>query len=252
MMNYVLSDYKRVITRIPRIIFLLIYEVIFVIFVLTKWRKTAGTYTSVALLNHSSTFFAVWFTYVVCLVDFIHSFSYDFTAKTIQVALGIGITRLQVIISKLIQSALVMFTDFLVTFGVFVILSAITGTPMAGHQLKFVIYNGMGSIFLVIVSVSLLLPLVFRTQNMVMSMVGYFIIVLGLLTSLLRWFSRLGPVFLARLQLDQFTHDSCANTVLTNALAGNFQLMPWIGVVIWFALGVYLTWLFFRKMELDF
>jgi hypothetical protein len=87
---------------------------------------------------------------------------------------------------------------------------------------------------------------------MVVSMVGYFVIVPGLLTSLLRWVSRLGPVFLARLQLDQFTHDSCANSVLTNALAGNFRLMPWIGVIIWFVLGVYLTWLAFRKMELDF
>ena len=252
MMNYILADYKRVITRIPRIVLLFIYEAVFVTFVLIRWSKTAGTYTSVTLLDHSSTFLAFWFTYVLCLVDFIHSFSFDFSAKTIQVALGIGITRLQVILSKLIQSALVMFTDFLVTFGVFGILCAITRTSMAAHQLTFLIYNGLGSILLVIVSVSLLLPLVFRTQNMVVSMVGYFVIVPGLLTSLLRWVSRLGPVFLARLQLDQFTHDSCANSVLTNALAGNFRLMPWIGVIIWFGLGVYLTWLAFRKMELDF
>ena len=252
MMNYVLADYKRVITRIPRIIFLFIYEAIFMIFVLNKWSKAAGNYNSIALLDNSSTFFAFWFTYVVCMADFIQSFSFDFSAKTIQVALGIGITRLQVILCKLIQCALVMLTDFLITFGVFSILCAITGTSMAAHQLTFIIYNGLGSILLVIVSVSLLLPLVFRTQNMVMSMVSYIVLAVGLFSSALRWISRLGPAFLARLQLDQLTHDSCANTVLTNALTGNFQLMPWIGVIVWFVLGVYLTWLAFRKMELDF
>lgn len=252
MVNYILADYKRVVSRIPRLVFLVIYQAIFVGYVLFKWSKAAGNYNSVALLDHCSFFFAFGFSNILCLVDFIQSFSFDFSAKTIQVALGIGITRLQVILSKVIQTVLVMFTDFLITFGVFGILCAVTGTSMAGHQIMHVIYNGMGSILLAILSATLVLPLVFRTHNMVMTMVGYYALILGTITSLLRWISRLGPVFLARLQLDQFSHDSCADTVLTNALTGNFQLMPWIGVIVWFAIGIYLTWLLFRKMELDF
>lgn len=252
MANYILADYKRIVSRIPRLVFLVIYEAVFVIFVLIKWSNASGNYNSVALLEHTYYFFTTWFSHVLCLVDIIHSFSYDFSAKTIQVALGIGVSRLQVILSKLIQAALVMLTDFLVTFGVFGILCAVTGTPMAGHQIMTIIHYGMGSILLAVLSICLLLPLVFRTQNMVMTMIGYYVLTLGAITSLLRWISRLGPVFLARLQLERLTHDSCVEQVLTNALTGNFQLMPWIGVVIWFAIGIYTTWLCFRKMELDF
>lgn len=252
MVNYILADYKRVVSRIPRLIFLVIYEVVFVCFVLSKWSKATGNYNSVALLEHSSYFFTTWMFYLLFVVDFIQSFSYDFSAKTIQVALGIGVTRLQVILSKLIQATLVMFTDFLVTFGVFGILCVVTGTPMAGHQIMSLVHYGMGSILLAILTGTLILPLVFRTQNMVITLVAFFILAMKVFTHLLRFLTRLGPVFLARLQLDRFTHDSCVEQVLANALTGNFQLIPWIGVILWFAIGIYLTWLFFRKMELDF
>ena len=47
------------------------------------------------------------------------------------------------ILSKLIQTALVFFTDLLVTYGVFGILCAITGTTLAGHQTLYLIFNGL-------------------------------------------------------------------------------------------------------------
>ena len=252
MVNYILADYKRVLSRIPRIVFLVIYEAIFAFFVLNQWSKAAGNYNSVALLNNSDLFFSLWFTHILCLVDFVHSFSYDFSAKTIQVAVGIGITRLQVILSKLIQAALVMFTDLLITFGVFGVLCVITGTPIAGHQIMYLIYNGIGSILLPILSICLILPLVFRTQNMPVSMIGCFVLIIGVPAMLLRWITRIGPAFLARLEMDKFAHDSCVNTAVTNAITGNFQLWPWIGIIVWFVIGIYLTWLSFRKMEMDF
>ena len=252
MANYILADYKRVISRIPRIVFLVIYEAVFAFIVLSKWSKAAGNYNSVALLGDSDLFFSLWFTLIVCLVDFVHSFSYDFSAKTIQVALGIGISRPQMILSKLIQTTLVILTDMLVTFGVFGILCAVTGCSLAGHQILYVLYNGLGAVVLGSLSVCLVMPLVFRTQNMVMSMVGCFTLLVDIPNMILRWATRLGPVFLARLEMDRYTHGNCVSVIVTNATTGNFQLWPYIGVIAWYAIGIYLTWLFFRKMELDF
>ena len=252
MVNYILADYKRVISRIPRILFLVIYEVIFASVVLGKWSKAAGNYNSVALLADSDLFISIWFSITVCLVDFVHSFSYDFSAKTIQVALGIGITRLQVILSKLIQTTLVILTDLLVTFGVFGILCSITGCSLAGHQILYVLYNGLGNVLLGGLSVCLVMPLVFRTQNMVMSMIGCFALLVDIPHMILRWASRLGPVFLTRLELERYTHGNCSSVIVTNATTGNFQLWPYIAAIAWFAIGIYLTWILFRKMELDF
>ena len=252
MFNYILADYKRVISRIPRIVALVIFEAIFAYVVLNKWHKATGNFTSVALVENSDFVFSFLFAYFMSLVDFVHSFSYDFNAKTVQVALGIGISRLQVILAKLIQTTLVIFTDLLVTYGVFGILCAITGTTLAGHQTLYLIFNGLGCVLLPSLSVCLVMPLVFRVQNMPMSMIAYFAMVIGIPSIILRWITRLGPAFLVRLELDRLAHDSCVGIVVNNVITGNFQLMPLIGVIAWYAIGIYMTWLFFRKMELDF
>ena len=252
MINYILADYKRVVSRIARILLLVIYQVVFVLFILNKFNKAAGNYTSVTLIDNADTFFGTWFFLILCLSAFIQSFSFDFRAKTIQVALGMGISRLQVIIAKLIQTTLVMLTDFIVTLITFFVLAVIVGTPLASHQIGFIIYDGLGSILLVTCSISLLLPLVFRTQNIVMSMVGYFIMVPGVITGGVRFLLRMAPEFLARMELDRFCHDNCCKLVQANAIQGTFQLWPVIGTIAWFAIGIYLTWLVFRKMELDF
>ena len=252
MLNYILADYKRVISRIPRIVFVLLYQAAFVIFVLIKHNRAAGNYTSVTLIDNASTLFGTWFIIVVCLIDFIQSFSFDFRAKTIQVALGIGISRLNVILAKLAQTAMVMLTDLVVTFTTFGILAAVFGTPLAGHQLNYIICHGLCSVALSVCTVALLLPLVFRTQNMVMSMVGYFLLASSMLTGLVRELSRLGPEFIARLELEKFCYDSSIQLVQTNAIQHTFQLWPVIVSIAWFALGIYLSWLSFRKMELDF
>ena len=123
MVNYILADYKRVLGRIPRIVVLAVFELVFIFSVMSSWKNAAGTYTSVKLLESTSTFLGTSFMLFIGTMDFIQSFNYDFSAKTIQVAIGIGISRLQIIISKLIQSTLVILTDALVTIGIFFVLS---------------------------------------------------------------------------------------------------------------------------------
>ena len=252
MINYILADYKRILTRVPRIIFLVLFEAAFVGVVLHTWKRYAGNYTSVSLMDSSFSFFGLMFTYIMCLVDFIQGFSFDFRAKTIQVALGIGVSRMKVIIAKLIQITLVMLTDLMVTLGVLGVLSAIVGVTLVGHQISYLLLTGLGAILLVACSVSLLLPLVFRTQSMLLAMIGFVILVPGFPSSLIRMASSVAPLFIQRLQLDQYAHDNCVNMFTSNLIQGSFQLWPFIGVIAWFALGIYLTWLAFRKMELDF
>ena len=252
MVNYILADYKRVISRIPRIAVLIIFQIICVFSVMRKFSSAAGNFNSVNLIDTLSPFYGNLFLVTVCIVDFIQSFSYDFSAKTIQVAIGLGISRLKVIIAKLVQVTLVILTDMLVTLAVFGVLSAALGIPLALHQIGDVFIKFICTVLLASCSICLVLPLVFRTQSMITSLIAYIVIFLGTITQLLRWASRSGPVILARLQLDRFTHDSCIGSILGNALMGDFKLLPYLGVIFYFALGIWLTWLCFRKMELDF
>ena len=252
MLNYIRADYKRILTRVPRVIFLILFEIVFAGYVLNSWSKAAGNFTSVSLTNSASTFFAMWFNMTICLVDFVQGFNYDFRAKTIQAALGLGVSRLKVIMAKLIQISLVMLTDLAVTFVVLGGLSVFTGIYLNPQQLGYLLLNGLNGVVLVACSAGLLMPLIFRTQSMVLAVFGFFILVPGFHTSAVRLAVRLGPEFLQRMQLDQFFHDNCINLTFTNAIQGAFQLWPIIGTIAWFAIGVYLTWLIFHKMELDF
>lgn len=252
MKNYILADYKRIITRIPRLVILVLFQVVFFVFALHKYNSAAGTYTSVSLLETSTYFLSFWFIYILCLMDYIQTFSFDFRAKTIQVALGIGISRMKVIQSKLIQLTLVMLTDLAITLANFFLLTAIMGFSLAGHQLAYIFFSGLGSVLLVSCSTALLLPLIFRVPNMVLAMVGFFVMVTGLPGVFVRFVTRLGPAFLARMQLDQYTHESCVKLLETNAIQNMFQLWPLIGVILWYVIGIYVAWLVFRKMELDF
>ena len=252
MLNYIHADYKRILTRRPHIVLMILFEAIFVGYILHAWSKAAGNFTSVSFLSSANTFFGFWFQFVVCLVVFIQTFNFDFRAKTIQVALGIGVSRLKVILSKLIQVVLVMLTDFIVTLVVLYILSFVMGIYLNFQQVSYLFLTGMGVITLVSCSIALLMPLIFRTQNMVLALIGYFILVPGFHSSLVRMLTYLSPDSLKNLQLDRYFHDSCINLLSTNAIQGAFQLWPLIGTIAWFALGIYLTWLAFRKMELDF
>lgn len=252
MLNYIHADYKRILTRRPHIVLMILFETIFVGYILYTWNKAAGNFTSVSFLTSANTFFGFWFQFVVCLVVFIQTFNFDFRAKTIQVALGLGISRLKVILSKLIQVILVMLTDFIVTLVVLYILSFAMGIYLNFQQIGYLFLTGMGVISLVSCSIALLMPLIFRTQNMVLALIGYFILVPGFISSLVRILTYLGPDFLQNLQLERFFHDSVINLATTNAIQGAFQLWPILFAIGWFALGIYLTWLAFRKMELDF
>ena len=252
MLNYIRADYKRILTRTPRVVFLILFEIVFAGYVIHTWNKAAGNFTSVSLMNSASTFFAMWFNMTICLVDFVQTFNYDFRAKTIQVALGLGVSRLKVIIAKLIQLSLVMLTDLAVTFVMLGGVSVYMGIFVNPQQFGYLLLNGLNCIVLVACSAGLLMPLIFRTQSMVLALIGFFILVPGFHTSAVRLAVRFAPEFVQRLQPDKYFHDNCVNLVFTNAIQSAFQLWPILFTIAWFAIGVYLTWLSFRKMELDF
>lgn len=252
MVNYILADYKRIWFRRPRLIAMAIFELCFVLTIILKWQNTFGAYNSVSLLSNSNTFYGTIFIMTMAVVDFVHSFSFDFRAKTIQVALGIGISRLKLLICKLIQTTLIFLTDILVSYVLLGILCIIVGTPLAGNQIVQVLAQGMATLLLASCSTALVMPLVFRTQNMIMSMIAFLALELGIFTNIIHFVSRSAPEFITRLQLERYTYDSLIGLMQINLSMGRVQIFPLLGTVIYFALGIYLSWLAFRKLELDF
>lgn len=252
MVNYILADYKRILSRIPRIVFVVGYSLVFFFMVMNDWNKAVGAYNSVQLMNRSSIFFYSLGAITIGLVDVITSFSNDFKAKTMQVAIGRGVSRLQVLICKLIQIALVVLTDMLLLCAVLGVLCIITGNPLAPSQLFMVFMNVVNVLLNTACTTSLLLFLIYRLQNMLITMIAYLFVSMGSISGILRWITRVGPEFLLRLQLENYTFEKCLEGFRTHALMGAFHFGNFVGIWIFLALGVLLGWLAFRKMELDF
>lgn len=251
MKNYILADYKRIVSHIPRILLIAVYELIFFAVVIVKWSKAGDSYNSVSLMGHASTFIYSLAAITIGLVDFLSSFAYDFQSRTIQVAIGVGISRLKVIISKLIQIALLVLTDLLLTCSVLTLLCIITGIQLAPQQILLVFVNCANALLTTCCSASLVFFLVFRLQSLLLPMVAYFLVALGSIAGLLRWLSRNGPAILARLHLENYTFENCLEQLRTHILMGSFDLVSFCGIFAIMALGVYICWLFFRKLELQ-
>lgn len=252
MRNYILADYKRVVTRIPRIFLIFVYNLAFLINVIVKCNKAAGSFTSVALLGVADNYYYTFGAMVIGMVAFISSFSFDFKSKTMQVAIGLGVSRLKVLIAKLIQVILVVITDLIFSSLFIAIACLVTGMPLAPHQV-FTVFMNMVTILIYTCCVSSLsLFVVYRTQNMLVSMVTFIVLTFGAIRGLIRWLTQLAPDFVARMQLDRFTFETCTEVLRTNALMGRLDILCLLGILVVAALGVALGWVVFRKMELDF
>ena len=69
------------------------------------------------------------------LFDILAVFSEDFKAKTMQVAIGRGVSRTQVVLTKLLDVAMVLLTDLVLFFVLTVGLSWGLGAPLTGSRL---------------------------------------------------------------------------------------------------------------------
>lgn len=252
MLNYIIADYKRIAGRIPRIFLVFAYLVTYFLIVLINFNKAKGGYSSINLMEHTTSIIFSFGPAVIGLIAFITAFSYDFKAKTMQVAIGLGISRLKVIVAKLIQIALVAITD-MILFGIgLAVLCFITGIPLAPHQIRTVLIDMLSLVLYTCCASSIVMFIVFKLQNMLVPMVAYILVVLGGIRALIRTLARFLPSFIADMHLENYTFEYFLETFRTNLMMGRFEVVHLFGCFVIMALGLFICWLVFRKMELDF
>ena len=112
MLDYIIADYLRIIKRIPRIIGIALFYIALIIYMLVKSSSKTATWNSVSFVSAITTFTAL-FSLFLGVFEFLAIFSDDFKAKTMQVAIGLGIHRSKIIASKMIEVAILLLTDIL-------------------------------------------------------------------------------------------------------------------------------------------
>lgn len=251
MKHYFLADYRRALTcrlHVVQIVLLALAVVLAAV-----WGKftVTGNWNAVSYLSAISlpmSFLAMF----LGLFDILAVFSEDFKAKTMQVAIGRGVSRTQVVLTKLLDVAAVVITDLVLFFALTVGLSLLLGAPLTGsylieHMIDFLIQwlDCMGY-------TAVVLPLLFHLQSMLVPILLYLILSSRAVYTLLRAFTFWGPEWLQKLHLDTYTLDAFLDTLRTHLVLGRLNPGALVGVAVYLVLGTVAAVLVFRKQELEF
>lgn len=251
MKNYILADCRRVLTSRAHIIEIAAFGVCMIVLAVWKSMTSTGNWNSLAYLDAISFPLSMMAMFLGMFV-LIGVFSEDFKAKTMQVAIGRGISREQVVAVKLIDVTLVMLIDLVMFFVLTLALSLVTGAPLAGTQLVGHLIDFLVQWLECAGYTALVLTLLFHLQNMLVPILIYILFSSHAVYSILRTLTFWGPEWAQKLHLEDYTLDSFLDTLRTHLVLGRLNPGALVGIGVYFVLGYLAAAQVFRREELEF
>lgn len=247
MMRYMAADFLRIIKRIPRIIALvLVFGITGYIFYFFNKDGKTSVYELVDILVKIVPYISAVFG----LAELISVYSDDFKAKTMQVAIGSGIGRPQVILAKWLETGILCLCDYLFFIVLIFVLSSIQGISFSGGPAVDVILLFVFGWVKAFVCIGMTQILLFGT----LSFSGGVLLYLGLcsgiaggLVSLL-----LDAEIISSLRLSSYLFTNLLEVAQSRAIIGTISLPQLLGILLYAAVSFVLSCLLFRKREMEF
>lgn len=249
MRNYILADLNRIFRSIPRHIILAVFYVLTIGIIFNT--AIQDEYNSLDLTSSTALPFTL-IGFIIGMIEFLTIFAADFKAKTMQIAIGIGVSRPKVVLAKLIEyTVLALYNSIL--FALLIIIGGICcGIPLLGDQLFMLIVSAVGCAIGMVIPASLTMIPVFYTQSTGLAAILYLIIAIDPVAQLLKYAFGSNELVL-NLHLQERTFSYVSTTLTSQISLGlGFPVSLAFGVVFYIALGYALTVLFFNKRELEF
>ena len=245
MKRYMNADLHRIFTRVPRFIVLaVLYAAIFFIITQAADGKTVYEFIS-GFLSYVNFFFGV-----IGLAELIFVYADDLKAKTMQVAIGTGISRNRVILAKWAEIAVLMLIDTLVMALLIIAAAATNGVgftaDVAGQFLILLLFG----VIKVVGSVGFTMIFIFWTRSTVIGILVYLVTVSEIVSHLFGAVLEAG--FLSNLHISGYTFSGLMQLSRARMMAGSFSFWYNFGMILYLAVFFLLTCLVFRKRELEF
>ena len=251
MKNYILADCRRVLTSRAHIIEIAVFGVWTTVLAFWKAMSATGNWNCLAYQSAISLPMSMMAMFLGMFV-LIGVFSEDFKAKTMQVAIGRGISRAQVVAVKLIDVTLVMLIDLVMFIVLTLALSFVTGAPLAGTQLVGHLIDFLVQWLECAGYTALVLTLLFHLQNMLVPILIYILFSSRAVYCILRMLTFWGPEWVQKLQLESYTLDACLDTLRTHLVLGQLNPGALVGTGVYLGLGYLIAVDVFRRKELEF
>lgn len=248
MLNYIFADLRRIVRRIPRAIAVTVIIAILAA-VLVIYKSTSDQFTSVAFVLGVKQYLG-FLPVLIGLVEMMSVFTEDFRAKTMQVAIGIGIPRYQIVLSKIIEAMALVLCDLLVIAALTLIMAPVLSVSLNASQMLELSGSLLGIWLGVTAYISLTGILIFFTQGTGIATILYIALASGVINMIF------GLIFsieaIAGLQLQRITLTTMIKQFDANAALGIFNFSTFFGILIYILAGVGITVAVFQKRELEF
>lgn len=245
MIHYLIADFYRIFKRIPRyIVLLILFAGSVAIMMATADGRTP--YQIVDLLTK--------YAFVICavfaIVEYIYVYNDDFKAKSMQIAIGRGISRSGVILTKWLEVTILCVIDYLILVAIIIVCSKIKGASFSGEPASDVIIVMLTALMKVITAVGFTMIFTFFSQNSTLGMLLFILSITGIGEMIISALISVG--FLDSLHLSSYLPNALIDTFKTRAIIGTFSIPFFLGVIAYNVAFFFAAKLIFKKRELDF
>ena len=250
MLNYIRADVKRIL-RSSSHLFLMI--LVFAVYFSVLYFPNRNMQVTPVSLVVSACGVLEWVMLFIGLFEMIAIFSEDFKVKTMQIAIGLGVTRTQVVLCKLFEVLALLVLDCLMVIAITMLSGAALGFTIPLKVLmdvvRVLLVHGLLGCA---VFTSLTMIVLFVTHSMILSIFTYCFVgidIVGILLSLLPMF---GFEWIENLNLNRLTLSYLAGIVNTRLALGTVDIGGLVGLLIYMGIGLFATCKLFQKRELEF
>lgn len=249
MLNYIHADLHRIARRVPRIVLLLLIIVISAFVMING--AVGDNLNSIGFMANMAGLFTV--TGVLFgLVEIMSVFSDDFRAKTMQVAIGLGISRPQVVLAKSIEYAVLNLVDELIVAVLVIAGSFSIGIGLNGDDIYQIIIRVIFAVLNALIPALFTMIPIFYLQGTGLTAILFLILYVDPLSAIIS-FGFSTNEWVIRLHLNELPFSNMLGAVTTAmTLHTNVPFAQFLGLAIYTVAGFVLTVLVFRKCELEF
>lgn len=247
MIKYIRADLYRLWRRIPRLVMLAL--VLLAVGDIYKPGDNAGStiLDLIDMFESTLKYVPVYFG----VIELMYIFGDDFAGKTAQIAIGTGVTRREVVISKWLEVIINTAIDASVMTVMVLIECLIKTHTMPISLVGAVLVHLLVCIMATAAFMSLVLPIMFAMQNITVAFLIYVLLASGLVNKLVDFLSN-QIKFIRVYHLGSYTLYNCLNVFRSRLILGSFNITSLIGVTIYVAAALMATILIYNKKELEF
>lgn len=250
MRNYIRADVKRILQRSSHLFSMLL---LFALYVIVLYLPNRGMQVTSVTLVASACGLLDWLAVFFGLFEMLAVFSEDFKVKTMQVAIGLGVTRNKVVICKLLETIILMVLDCIVIVLLTLATGSVLGASIAPAVLTDLVLALLIKFLLAqAVVVSITMIVMFMTQSTILSLFVYILTGLGTIYLLLSFMPMFGLTWLENLNLGRLTLSYNVGAFYSRLVLGSFDFVSFLIVIAHLAAGIIATCKLFQKSELDF